>query len=545
MNPDVVILGGGLAGLCLARQLLLETDRRVLLVERGEVLPSPRQKVGESTVQLAGDYLGRVLDLEHYLLHEQHIKYNLRFLWPNSDGRHIDDYSQAYVRPFSNLPSYQLDRNTLEAEILRRNLTDPRFELVLGARELDVELVSAGRHQVRFREPGGLRRVDCDWVVDASGRNRVLARKLGLGIPSPIDHGATFWWADGTIDVDRLGPESPRQRRLRPARRALGHSPPWLATVHMCGPGFWFWLIPLRHRTSLGLVYDPTLVPREQVRTADRAVQWVTKRFPMLEERLLAAPIEEWAGFRSYSYDTARVISPDRWAMTGEAGRFSDPLYSPGSDQIALHNGAIVAAIKAPTVAEREQRIALSESLLRALFKAYDPSYATSYVSLGDIESFSLKYTWELAVYFAFYVFPYMNDLFDDRRFSTSFLRYFGKLGPLNRKVHDAVAALARRKLEVGTPADGPHHVDFMEVGYLRDAEKTFYRTGASVEEARGVLEDQLAGFEEMSRWIDTWATARLDGRCPVGAVSGASWRHDPTVLARLAGTPLRVAVPA
>ena len=65
---DVVILGAGLAGLTLARHLLLDTERTVLLLERRDEVPPPRQKVGESTVQLAGYYLSKVLDLEEYLL---------------------------------------------------------------------------------------------------------------------------------------------------------------------------------------------------------------------------------------------------------------------------------------------------------------------------------------------------------------------------------------------------------------------------------------------------------------------------------------------
>ena len=43
---DVVILGGGLAGLSLARHLLLATDKTVLLLEKRDILPQARQKVG-------------------------------------------------------------------------------------------------------------------------------------------------------------------------------------------------------------------------------------------------------------------------------------------------------------------------------------------------------------------------------------------------------------------------------------------------------------------------------------------------------------------
>ncbi|HMB51755.1 MAG TPA: FAD/NAD(P)-binding protein, partial [Thermoanaerobaculia bacterium] len=110
-----MILGAGLAGLTLARHLLLDTDRRVTVVERNAEVPVARQKVGESSVQLAGYYFSRVLDLEEHLLTSHYLKYNLRFYWPTPgrDRDAFENYSQAYIRRFSNVCSYQVDRNVL------------------------------------------------------------------------------------------------------------------------------------------------------------------------------------------------------------------------------------------------------------------------------------------------------------------------------------------------------------------------------------------------------------------------------------------------
>jgi 2-polyprenyl-6-methoxyphenol hydroxylase-like FAD-dependent oxidoreductase len=73
---DVLIIGAGLAGLALARQLLLNTDKRILLVDRRSEFPPAKQKVGEATVQLSAYYLAKVLDLEEHLLREHFLKYN-------------------------------------------------------------------------------------------------------------------------------------------------------------------------------------------------------------------------------------------------------------------------------------------------------------------------------------------------------------------------------------------------------------------------------------------------------------------------------------
>ena len=42
-----------------------------------------------------------------------------------------------------------------------------------------------------------------------------------------------------------------------------------------------------------------------------------------------------------YAYQVERVYSPQRWCLTGDAGAFTDPFYSPGSDFIALGNTCI------------------------------------------------------------------------------------------------------------------------------------------------------------------------------------------------------------
>jgi flavin-dependent dehydrogenase len=79
-DVDVLITGAGLAGLTLARQLLLSRPEiRILMVDRAAEIPSPKQKVGEATVQVSGYYYSRVLEMEEHLLREHVLKYNLRF----------------------------------------------------------------------------------------------------------------------------------------------------------------------------------------------------------------------------------------------------------------------------------------------------------------------------------------------------------------------------------------------------------------------------------------------------------------------------------
>src|SRR6185436_6569274 len=286
---DVVILGGGLAGQTLARHILLETDKKILMLERRDHIPWFHQKVGESSVQIAGHYFGKILGLESYLLQEHFMKYNLRFYFPSGARKNdnFEDYGHISIRPFSNVPSYQLNRNTLEAEIFRRNCEEKdRFTVEIDVQDLDVEIVPDGLHRVQYRIGTEARQAQATWVVDASGRNRFLARKLGLRKPMAIHNNTFFWWVEGLVDIEKLTSRSRQEIRLKRERGTLGHLPVFLATNHFCVEGLWFWVIPLQGKTSLGLVYDSKVLRHGDINSVEKATAWVLEHFPLFARDL-------------------------------------------------------------------------------------------------------------------------------------------------------------------------------------------------------------------------------------------------------------------
>ena len=507
---DVVIIGAGLAGLSLARQLLLTSDKQILLVEKRAEIPPKRQKVGEALSQVGGYYFSKVLDMEEHLLREHFMKYNLRFYW-KSAGRENDcfeDYSQAYLRTFSNIATYQLDRNKLEAEFLRLNSQNPQFTFCAPVTDLEVALSDDGPHALTFTCDGSHVATRAQWVVDTSGRGKFLARCLGLEQPNPIRHGASFLWVEGLVNIDKLTDRSHKEIRLRKERAAIGHLPIWLATNHFMGEGFWLWVIPLQGKTSLGLVYDNTVFPRECVATPQKLIEWVCQEFPLFARDLPFRKILDHGSFKDFSYGCGQTIHPSRWALSGDAGRFTDPLYSPGSDFIGFHNTLITDAILTTDVAELVGKCQLYELIMRSIYESLLPTYAVSYDALGDQEAFILKYTWELSVYFSFFVFPFINDLATHRLFALSYLGRFARLGTINTHLQAFISAYYQWKKAKSQPPQAPRFHDFTAIGALRTAESTFYRVGVSVTEAPRILDEQLANLRELARYIVTYVSS-------------------------------------
>ncbi|HXJ43477.1 MAG TPA: tryptophan 7-halogenase [Bryobacteraceae bacterium] len=510
---DVVIIGAGLAGLTLARHLLLYTEKTILLIDKRTDPPREApQKYGESLVQCSAYYLSKVLDLEEHLLTDHFLKYNLRFYWPTQglENRGFEDYSQSFIRQFSNIATFQLDRNLIEEYLLKTNQENPRCQFMGGAKNVTVQLSeNGGAHRVWFS--GG--EVACQWVVDASGRGQVLKRQLGLEQTSPIRHAATFCWVDGLVNVEKLTGRPHRQILYDRGRRETGHFPFFLATSHFCAEGQWLWVIPLHHKTSLGLVYDRNVLRDEEVSNTRKMIDYVCRKWPLFARDLPNRKIIDEGRLIDFSHDCRQTISPKRWALVGESGRFADPLYSPGTDLIAIYNTRIVDAIQTEDEHALEEKCRFAELIHRVMYESYVPSHAVSYDCLGDQETFMLKYGWELAVYFGFFALPMINDFFSSPEIMPAFLRRFANIGPINHHLQHFLSGFFQwKKRQEPQRLGAPNLIDFYGMVPLRESEKLFYEAGLSADEALDVADRHVVRLREFARYILTHIHASVIG---------------------------------
>ena len=187
--------------------------------------------------------------------------------------------------------------------------------------------------------------------------------------------------------------------------------------------------------------------------------------------------------------------------MSGFAGRFTDPLYSPGGDAIAIYNTLITDAIMTEDDAKLAPKLTVYETMMNTVYQSFIPSFHHSYNALGDQEAFSMKYVWELSIYFGYYVFPFINDLYTDRLFLIGYLRRFSQLGEINRSLLIFISAYYEWKKDNVPKQESPQFFEFKDVETLVRAESTFYEVGVGVKDSLKVLDRQFESLSELARF--------------------------------------------
>src|SRR5262249_5643472 len=90
----------------------------------------------------------------------------------------------------------------------------------------------------------------------------------------------------------------------------------------------------------------------------------------------------------------------DRWALTGEAGLFLDPFYSPGGDFIAMSNSFVTELIEQDQPGGPGARLApLYERIYFSMYESWLPLDLDPYPLFGDPEVRPLRVLWDYTFY--------------------------------------------------------------------------------------------------------------------------------------------------
>ncbi|MEJ0070367.1 MAG: FAD-dependent oxidoreductase [Pseudomonadota bacterium] len=309
---DVLVIGGGPAGSTVAA-LLAERGRDVVVVEKAQ---HPRFHIGESLLPAnlpLFDRLGIAEEVRRIGLYKPGAEFVSDF------------YGKSNLFFFANAShlvathSYQVRRAAFD-QLLFDNCRRRGARTVENTRVTDIALTGERPAVTAVGSDGTTTTWRPRFVVDASGRDTVMANKLGLKTSNKRNNTAAIFGHFTGV----------------PGRQGAAAG---VITVHLVEDG-WFWMIPLPDGLmSVGLVGSPSLFKnrKEGIETlfwdSVRAAPSVAERMASAE---LTAPLTTTG---NYSY-TTRSAQGDRFLMIGDALTFIDPIFSSGV-MIAMTSGIL------------------------------------------------------------------------------------------------------------------------------------------------------------------------------------------------------------
>ncbi|WMD22891.1 NAD(P)/FAD-dependent oxidoreductase [Achromobacter seleniivolatilans] len=303
-HREVVVIGAGPSG-AVAAALLKRQGHDVLMLERQQF---PRFSIGESllahclefveeagmmpAVQAAGF---QVKNGAAFARGDEYAYFDFRDKFTPGPGTTF----QVQRAHFDKVLADDAERQGVEVRYLQE-VTAANFEG--DSPLLDVRGADGSTYQVQSQ-----------FVLDASGYGRVLARLLDLERPSSMPPRKAIF----THIEDRIDDAGFDREKI-------------LISVHPEQPGIWYWLIPFSNgRCSFGVVGGQDLFggPDQDLMATLRAMADAAPNLKrVLKNAVWDTPANTIGG---YSASVTRLYGPG-YALLGNAAEFLDPVFSSG-----------------------------------------------------------------------------------------------------------------------------------------------------------------------------------------------------------------------
>ena len=393
----MAIIGGALSGAAAALLLLREHPKlRILIIEKSTTFG---RRVGEATVEVSAYFLGRVLGLTQYLNEAHLVKQGMRFWFANGDTKTLADCSEFGGRYLARVAAYQVDRSTLDQEILDRACA-AGAELWRPASVSRVSLQPDADQVLHVKRGEQTDEVRARWVLDGSGVAALLARQEGWFRPNQ-DHPTAALWARWKNVKDWDGFELARKY---PDWAAQCYGIRGTATNHLVGYGWWAWWIPLKGGdVSIGVVFDQRLMELPEGSSLGRRLYDFLCQHPVGRELLVDAQwIEGDVHWRKNLPYYSVTFAGDGFALLGDAAGFIDPLYSPGMDWVSF---TVSCAVELVSTQVSKQEIApmiarLNQQFSRSYDRWCNAIYHEKYYYLGEFDLMCTAFLLDLGLYY-------------------------------------------------------------------------------------------------------------------------------------------------
>ena len=222
----------------------------------------------------------------------------------------------------------QIVRPEAEETMLQTARAHPRIQFIDTALVKDVTFQPDNQpHLVHWQcqhtqQTGS---VQTRWVIDCSGRRRLLARKMQHDLPEVHDDfRTTAVWGQFRDLADEQFDERWSYHYVDQGSTLRDRN-----TLHFWGEGYWMWLIRLSdNRVSVGVTFDHRLTPPG--RSYVEQFWDIINRYPLMRDKISPETQLEMRTYKDVQYISDTYVSPQRYGLVGDAASIIDAYYSQG-----------------------------------------------------------------------------------------------------------------------------------------------------------------------------------------------------------------------